>query len=173
PRRPSTRPRWSPPCAISSDRLEPDAPIHGVNTLSELLARQTRMGRVSAALFGLLGGLALLFATTGLYAVISYSVKQRTTEIGLRMALGAARQRILVEVIARGLRLVALGLALGVALALGFHRVLASLLFGVSATDPATYVLVAVVLLVVAALACLVPATRASRLDPTVALRQA
>ncbi|MEM7352071.1 MAG: ADOP family duplicated permease [Acidobacteriota bacterium] len=153
------------------NRLEPDAPLYGVETMDQLLEEQTRVARVASLLFGLLGGLALIFATSGLYAVISYSVSQRTTEIGLRKALGSSRRGILARIVGEGLRLFAVGLVLGLALALGFHRVLASLLFGISPTDAGTYVWVAVFLLAVAAVSCLVPAFRAARLDPAVALK--
>jgi len=151
--------------------LEPGTSIHGVVTMGQVLKAQTSVARVASLLFGLLGGLALLFTSSGLYAVISYSVSRRTTEIGLRKALGANRRHVLTGVVAEGVKLFGIGLVLGIALAFVFHRVLASLLYGVSGTDLVTYLGVAVFLLAVAVLSCLVPAFRAAKLDPASALK--
>jgi putative ABC transport system permease protein len=122
-------------------------------------------------LLAVFAGLALLLASIGIYGVISYSTSRRTREIGIRMALGAARQDVLRLVIAEGLVLTLVGLGIGLAGALALTRFLKSLLFGVPANDPATFAAVSVVLLCVGIAACLIPAMRAMRVDPMVALR--
>jgi ABC-type antimicrobial peptide transport system permease subunit len=122
----------------------------------------------------LLGGfaaLALILAAVGLYGVISYSVAQRTQEVGIRVALGASGSEVVAMVMRQGLRLAAAGLAVGLVLALLLKNVLKGLLVGVSAADPATLAITALVLLLVAVLASYVPARRAARVDPMVALR--
>jgi len=124
-----------------------------------------------AALLSVFGGSALLLAAIGIYGVMGYSVAQRTHEIGIRIALGAERADILKLIVGQGMLLVAIGAALGLALAVAATRVLKSLLFGISATDPLTYTVVVVVLIAVALLACYLPARRATKVDPLVALR--
>jgi putative ABC transport system permease protein len=123
------------------------------------------------ALLGLFAGVALALAGVGLYGLIAYSVARRTHEIGVRMALGAQRRDILGLVVRQGLRLAAVGLAAGLAGALALTRLLAGLVYGVSTTDPLTYAALSLFLLLVALLACLVPARRAAKVDPLVALR--
>jgi ABC-type antimicrobial peptide transport system permease subunit len=126
---------------------------------------------------GACGGLAVLLAALGIYGTIAYGVAQRTREIGIRLALGAERQDILGLVITQGMKRVIYGLGLGLLLALALTRVLVSsvfevdLLYGVSASDPLTYALVGVFLIVVTLLACYLPARRAAKVDPMVALR--
>jgi len=122
-------------------------------------------------LLGAFAALALVLAAVGLYGVISYSVAQRTQEIGIRMAMGAARWQVLSLVMRNGLRLTAVGLAAGQGMALMLNRTLKRLLVGVSTTDPCTLLVAAAVLLVTALVACCVPAWRAARMDPRVALR--
>jgi ABC-type antimicrobial peptide transport system permease subunit len=114
----------------------------------------------------------MLIATIGTYCDIAYSVSQRTREIGLRIALGAQRGRVLRLIVGGGMTMALAGIGIGVACALGLSRVLASLVFGVPVRDPATFITVTMVLAVVALAACLVPAVRASRVDPMVSLRQ-
>jgi putative ABC transport system permease protein len=142
-----------------------------VATLENLLARESSTRRFNAVLFSVFAALALVLAATGVYGVLSYSVSQRTHEVGIRMALGAQRGDVLRLFMAHGMRLVLLGLVIGLGGAFALTRLLSSLLFGVSARDVATFVLVGVGLTVVGVLACYLPARRATKVDPLVALR--
>jgi putative ABC transport system permease protein len=122
-------------------------------------------------LLGTFAAFALLLSSIGIYGVISYLIGERTHEVGIRMALGAQRKHVLTLVLGEGMKLVLLGAAIGIAAALGLTRLMADLLYGVSATDPLTFAAVPIVLLGVAMLACYIPARRAMRVDPMTALR--
>ncbi len=152
--------------------LDPGLPIFNVQPLTEQIQGALWLARVGAYLLAAFGALALILTTVGTYGVIAYSVARRVPEIGLRMALGASPWRILGMVIANGMSLVAIGLAVGLGAALALGRSLTPLLFGVRPSDPATYAVITAVLGGVALLACYLPARRAAGLDPTVALRQ-
>ena len=146
-------------------------PVADVRPMAEVIGSSIAQPRFRTALLSLFGAAALLLAAIGIYGVLAYTVAQQTREIGIRMALGANPGRVLRLVLGRGLRLAGAGTMIGVLAALMLTRMLDSLLFGVSATDPATFVAVAGLLLGVALLACYVPARRAMRVDPMVALR--
>lgn len=151
--------------------LDATQPVHNVVTMEELLARSLAPERFSMGLLGVLAALALVLAATGIYGLMSYLVSQRVHEIGVRMALGAQTQDVVKLVLGQGLRLALAGVAFGLLTALAVTRWFASLLFGVSATDPLTFTVIVGVLLLVALVACWIPAQRAARVDPLVALR--
>ncbi|HXG65767.1 MAG TPA: ABC transporter permease [Blastocatellia bacterium] len=146
-------------------------PIYDIKTMEQVVSESLAQPRFSGLLLGLFAVLALALGSVGIYGVISYSVAQRTHEIGVRMALGAQRRDILKMVVGRGMRPVFIGLGIGLAGALWLTRFLSSLLFGVSATDPMIFAGVALLLLLAALLACYVPARRATKVDPMMALR--
>jgi putative ABC transport system permease protein len=152
-------------------QLDPELPTAAVVTMDQLLADSLSRSRFTMLLLGIFSAVALVLAAVGIYGLIAYSVTQRTQELGIRIALGAQRRDVLRLVLGQGARLTLLGVALGILVALAFSRLLASMLFDVSATDPLTYAGVAGLLAVVALLACFIPARRATRVDPMVALR--
>jgi putative ABC transport system permease protein len=152
--------------------VDPDEPIARIETMTNLMSQTLGSRRLSTVMLGLFAGLALLLAALGIYGVIAHSVTQRTQELGVRMALGAARRDVLGLVMLQGARIAGVGLILGMAGAFGLTRLMASQLFQVDATDPATFVTVAFILVTVALIATLLPAWRASRLDPVQALRK-
>jgi putative ABC transport system permease protein len=151
--------------------IDADMPISQVATMESLLAGSVAERRLYMLLLGTFAAIALLLAAVGIYGVVAYSVAQRTREIGIRMALGAQSRDVLRMVIGRGMLMVLIGIALGSGAALVMTRLAASLLYEVSATDPATFILMALGLATVSLLACYVPARRATRVDPMVALR--
>jgi putative ABC transport system permease protein len=153
-------------------RIDRGIPLRSVRAMEVVIADSLWRARLSAWLLGLFAALAAALAAAGLYGVMSYSVNQRTQEIGLRMALGAANRDVLRMVIGEGFKLTVVGLALGLAAAFALNRLIANQLFGVTATDPLTYGGVAMLLAIVAIVACYVPARRAARVDPMVALRR-
>jgi putative ABC transport system permease protein len=151
--------------------IDKDQPVFAISTMEELVRNSVATRRMTLVLLGLFSGLALILGAIGIYGVISYSVAQRTHEIGIRMALGAPRGDVFRLVVGEGLKLAGVGIAIGIAAAFGLARLMSSLLYGISATDFETFMGVAVLLALVALLACYVPARRAMRVDPTVALR--
>jgi predicted permease len=151
--------------------IDPDLPLAKVMTLATLVDDSMAQPRFSVFLLGAFGALALLLASIGMYGVISYSVLLRTQEIGIRMALGAQRRKVFGMVLGQGAQLAGLGIAIGLVVALGVTRLMASFLYGVRATDPLTFFAVSLLLLGLALLACYLPARRAMRVDPMVALK--
>jgi predicted permease len=152
-------------------QMDPRDVIYGVQTLDGVIAGSFAARRLSMILLGVFAALALILSCVGIYGVISYVVGQRTHEIGVRMALGAQRRDVLRLVLGDGAKMALVGVAAGIAAALGLTRLMADELFGVSAQDPLTFAAVAIVLTLVALLACYLPARRAMRVDPMVALR--
>jgi putative ABC transport system permease protein len=151
--------------------LDPTQAVARVATMEQLVAANLAQSRFSAVLLNWLSGLALLLAAVGIYGVLAYSVARRTGEFGIRLALGAQGSDILKLVIGKGMRLVTIGLFLGLAASFALTRLIAKLLFGVSATDPLTFAAIAFLLTGIALLACYLPALRATKVDPMVALR--
>jgi len=151
--------------------LDPNLAVTNVFTIEQTLSQALWPPRMGGLLLALFGALALVLSAVGVYGVLSYSVNQQTREIGLRMALGAQRGDVMRLILGQGLRLTIVGLGLGILVALALMRVLVSLLFDVRAYDPSTYTAVTLLLTAVALLACYIPARRAMRVDPMVALR--
>ena len=151
--------------------VDPLIPVPGARSLGSIVTTSLGSERFRTQLLTLFAGLALLLASIGIAGVMSQSVRQRTAEIGVRMALGAEPRRVVRGLLAEGMRLAGLGLLIGVAGALAISRVLSSFLYGVGAADPATYAAVALLLAASAALACWIPARRAASIDPMRALR--
>jgi putative ABC transport system permease protein len=151
--------------------IEPALTIYNVRTLLEHVGRSLYVERMETIIFGLLGLLALVLTAIGVYGVVAYSVAQRTRELGIRMALGAQKMDVLKLILVKGLVLVAWGSAIGLVAAYWLSRLIASQLYGVSPSDPVTLVSVAVLLGGVALLASYIPARRATKVDPLVALR--
>lgn len=151
--------------------VDPEQTISSLTTMEEVIARKHAMPRFYALIFGGFAGLGLLISAIGVYGVTAYSVAQRTHEIGIRMALGAGRRDVLDLVVSQGMRLVLLGVAFGLVGAMAATRALSSLLYGVTPTDPVTFGAVTLLLGGVALLACYLPALRATKVDPMVALR--
>ena len=148
-----------------------EAPITKIRPMKQVVEESMASSKFNMVLMTIFAGVALMMASIGLYGVISYSVSQRTHEIGIRMALGASRPSVLSLVLRNGMTLAVIGVALGVAVALGLTRLMASMLYGVSPTDPLTFIVISLILTGVALVACFVPAHRATRVDPMIALR--
>jgi ABC-type antimicrobial peptide transport system permease subunit len=151
--------------------VDANLPLAGVYTMNHYYKASMARASFTLVMLGIAGAMALILGAVGLYGVIAYSVSQRTREIGIRVALGADRRHVLSLVLNEGMLMILLGLAIGLAASFILTRFLASLLFGVSPTDPLTFASVALLLAAVALVACYVPASRALRVDPMLTLR--
>ena len=170
------RTRVNPSAIISATQsqvwaFDKNEPVSSIQTMQQRVDVSVASQRFQSFLLGAFGALGLLLAIVGIYGVISYAVTQRTHEIGIRMALGAEPSQVMRLILTHGLKLAVIGVAIGLAAALGLTRLMSSLLFGISATDPLTFIATALLLLIVALLACYIPARRAMKVDPMVALR--
>ena len=159
------------PAIAAIHSIDPEQPVIEVRTMAKLIHNRAIGLNYMAALMGVFGGIALLLSAVGVYGVMAYLVSEQTQQIGLRMALGASRGSVLGMVFRRGMFTAAVGLAIGLPLAYAFARMLASLIYGVTASDAATFVAIPLALIAAAALAIYLPAQRAMRIDPIVALR--
>jgi putative ABC transport system permease protein len=151
--------------------LDPAQPLYSVRTMEDVLGLAVADRRLNMLLLGLFAALAMVLAAVGIYGVMSYTVSQSTREIGIRMALGAERSDIVKLIVGQGAMLTGIGIAIGVGASMGLAQLIGSLLYGVSASDPLTYAVMVAALTCVALLACYVPARRATRVDPMIALR--
>ncbi len=151
--------------------VDPEEPVSSYETMQQILSQSVASPKFRSVLLGAFAVLALLLAMAGVYGIMSYSVSQRQHEIGIRMALGAKKSDVLKMVVGQGLKLALIGVAIGIAGALALTRFLSSLLYGVKPTDPLTFIAVSLILLAVALVACYIPARRAAKVDPMVALR--
>jgi putative ABC transport system permease protein len=152
-------------------KLDRDIPVYNIRTMDQALGSTLELNRFTMFLVSIFAAVALALAAVGLYGVMSYAVSQRAREIGIRMALGARRGDVMMMVIGQGIRLAGAGILIGLGGALALTRLMETLVFGVSATDPLTYVTIVSLLTLVALLACWIPARRATRVDPMVVLR--
>jgi putative ABC transport system permease protein len=152
-------------------QMDKDQYVAAIQPMTKLVAESVARRRFNALLTGVFAVVALLLASVGIFGVLNYTVAQRTQEIGLRVALGAQTRDVLRLVLGQGVRLILFGLALGLAASFALTRVLAVMLFGVTPTDPLTFVAVSFLLAIVALLSCYIPARRATKVDPLVALR--
>ena len=149
----------------------PDQPISNIATMSEVLGEEAAQRRTGMIMLAAFAGLALLLASLGIYGVLAYFVTQHTNEIGVRIALGASSRNILGLVLKKGMGLTLLGVVIGLVASFALTRLMSSLLFGVNAFDPLTFIVVPLLLATVALLACWIPARRATKVDPMIALR--
>lgn len=151
--------------------IDPDQPIYGIRTMDEIRAESVAPERLNLTLLSIFAGIALILAIVGIYGVMSYSVTQRTHEIGIRMAIGAQPRDVFRMVLRQGMMLALIGVGFGLIGAFGLTRLMATMLFGVEPTDPATFAAIAALLTVVALIACYIPGRRATKVDPVVSLR--
>jgi predicted permease len=159
------------PMQAEIHKLAPDLPVTDAKTMKQTIADDLMEYRLGAGVAAAMGGIGLLLAVIGIYGIISFSTAQRTHEIGIRMALGGSAYDVMRLILQQGVRMVIIGLAVGVLAALGITRVMTGLLVGVSPSDPLTYLMVALLLAAVGLAACWIPARRATRVDPGIALR--
>jgi len=152
--------------------IDAEMPMANIRSMDEWLATNAAQPRLNATLIATFAGVALLIAVIGIYGVLSYSVSQRTREIGVRMAMGAREGKVISLILRQGMTVGLAGIGIGLVAAYAFSRVLASLVFGIQVRDPLTFAAAAAVPAIAALLACYVPARRASRVDPIVALRE-
>jgi len=151
--------------------VDPDQPIYNIRTMNEIRSDSVAPERLNLTLLSIFAGIALVLAVVGIYGVMSYSVTQRTHEIGIRMAIGAQPRDVFKMVLRQGMILALIGVAVGLLGAFGLTRLMATMLFGVEPTDPATFAAIAVLLTCVALVACYLPGRRATKVDPVVSLR--
>jgi len=154
------------------EKVDPNVPVHSISSMDQIIARSVADRRFALELLGVFAGVALLLAAVGIYGVMSYSFSQRTHEVGIRIALGAQQLDILRMAVGEGMKIVLIGLALGLAGAAIVTRFFQSMLFNVAPIDPLTFASVAAILAGVALFACYIPARRATRVDPLIALRE-
>jgi putative ABC transport system permease protein len=153
------------------ESVDSSAVVYDVRPMEEIVARSISTQRLTMLLLSVFSGLALVLSAIGIYGVIAYLTGQRTHEIGVRVVLGASRKDVLRIVLGQGMRMTLIGVAIGIAAAFGLTRLITRMIYGVGATDPPTFAGVAVVLSALALAACYIPARRATRVDPMVALR--
>jgi len=151
--------------------IDPNQPLANVETMDSYIAQSVWGNRFNSVLFGVLAAVALILASIGIYGVINYSVSQRTHEIGIRMALGAESGNVLGLIVRQGAKLAAIGIFIGIPLAYGLTKLMASILYGVNPGDPVTFAVTCAILGSVAILASYLPARKAAKVDPMVALR--
>ena len=151
--------------------MDKDQPLFNVRTMEQAMSESISRQRFNMLLIAIFAGVGLVLASVGIYGVMSYMVTQRTHEIGIRMALGANAGDVLKMIVRQGMILALVGTGLGLVAAFLLTRLISNLLFTVSVTDPLTYILISLLLIATALLACLIPARRATRVDPMVALR--
>lgn len=152
-------------------QVDPDQPIYNIKTMDEIRAESVAGERLNLTLFSIFAGIALILAIVGIYGVMSYTVTQRTHEIGIRMAIGAQQRDVFKMVLGQGMMLALIGIGVGLVGAFALTRLMATMLFGVTATDPATFAAIAILLTAVALMACYLPGRRATKVDPVVSLR--
>ena len=162
---------WLPQAQAAAVEIDPAHAVTSVQLVEDFAAQQTQGFRQYVILLGVFSAIALIMAVVGVYGVMSHSVTQRTSEIGIRVAFGATARNILAIVLSQGLTVIGLGLVVGLAASLAATRIISSSLYGITATDPATFTVVVLTLFVIACVACYVPARRALKVDPVVAMR--